>query len=250
MARSDRPCTMPRRDFLKLGSLTTLGVIAGTLPMRVLRAAPLNAGSPESEPLLSVGYAEKAPQDGESVRLQAGSAMLDGDPVFLSRGARLAFQPFTRAIKYGDSLGGGMAVDVVFPVNGYTSDILPRFRACSFVGREGSDALSGRINFDVPVTATGGVQLVVRRMNPEVAETAANLPRGGAGIGESAAPLVLGFGSRNAKLQRGVYVIGVRETADDRATSWGSLRLTQQKGSLLLEPAPFTYAVMTVDYAA
>ena len=236
---------LPRREFLRIG---TIGIVAGALTPNIF-AKSRAARNPGGEPLLSVGYAEKIPAAGESEGLQAASSTLAGDPAFIRRGARLSIESFSRAAKYRDTLSGGAAIDVVYPANSYTPDHLPRFRAWSFAGREEGDTASGPIAFDVPVTATDGVQLVIRRMNLEVAETVANTPRGGALSDESSAVLSLGSDSRSAKLQRGAYVIAFREGFDDVVTSWNLFSLSNRAGQFVVTPAPFTYLVMTIDYA-
>ncbi|HKB79022.1 MAG TPA: hypothetical protein VKH35_04835 [Thermoanaerobaculia bacterium] len=240
---------LPRREFLKLGSLTTLGFMAGAFRPALLQAMPLESRNPGDRPLLAVAYSDALPADGESVRLVSASSMTSGDPEFISRGARLTFGSFSRLSNYRERLADGIAVDVVFPANSYTEDHLPRFRAWSFNAREDGDMVAAPISFNVPVTATDGIQLVLRRMTPGVAETAATLPRGGPKVGESSFPLRLGFGSALAKLQRGIYVIALRETVDDVNTGWNSFRLANRNGTFVLTPSPFTYLVMTIDYA-
>jgi hypothetical protein len=183
------------------------------------------------------------------VALRSASSILNGDVAFISRGARLTFQSFARSAKYRDRLAGGAAVDVVYPVHGFTDERMPRFRAWSFNGREEGDSVAGPIAFNVPVTATGGVELVVRRTQSDSPETASNAPRGRATAGEAAAPLSLGFDSRSAKLQRGVYVIAFRETEDDAMYGWDLFRLSRSGTNLVVTPAPFTYVLLNVDYA-
>jgi hypothetical protein len=237
----------PRREFLKV---TTFGIVAGALNPGILSAARLLKRNPGGEPLLAIGFAENAPKAGESVALQSASSLLTGDPTFISRGVRLTFDSFSRAPKYRDQLAGGAAVDVIFPANSYTPDKLPRFRAWSFLGREDGDTASGPISFTVPVTATDGLQLVVRRTSREDVETAKNSPRGSATGDESAAPFIFGTDSRFAKLQRGVYVLAFRETVDDVVAGWSPFRLTNRNGALALNPVTVSHVVVSVDYAS
>jgi hypothetical protein len=240
------PEGLPRREFLKIG---TFSILAGALTPSVF-ARPLESRNPGGDPLLSIGYSENVPVTGEAVRLQSALGILAGDPTFISRGARLRFDSFSRPEKYRDRLAGGAAIDVVYPAHSYTPERLPRFRAWSFKGREDGDTASGPIAFNVPVSATDGVTMVVRRMQTEAAETAENAPRGFAADGESSAGLALGFGSKSAKLARGVYVIAFRETVDDVMTDWSLFRLAKRSTDFVVTPASFTYVVMTVDYAS
>jgi hypothetical protein len=246
MSNDNLPKGLPRREFLKFGAW---GIIAGAVSPTILRGAPMERPTPSGMPLLSVGYADAAPSAGEAVRLQPASSILTGDIGFLSRGARLTFESFARGAKYRDRLLGGAAIDVVYPVRSYTDERMPRFRAWSFNGRQEGESVSGPISFNVPVSATGGVQLIVRRTQSDAPETAESVPRGGASSSESAAPLSLGFDSRLAKLQRGVYVIAFRETDDDVMTSWDLFRLSRRGNNLVVTPAPFSYVLMNVDYA-
>src|SRR5579884_1751136 len=179
---------IPRREFLKIASVTTL---AAAVPSGFLRAMPIGAPDAAGDPLLSIGYADALPKAGDEVRVRAASSLLSGDPSFISRGARVKFSTFARAEQYRNQRANGIAVDVVFDALSYTPERLPRFRAFSFAGRESGDQASGPIAFNVPVTATGGLQLVTRRMTDGVAETAANAPRGAASESETAAKFTL-----------------------------------------------------------
>jgi len=237
----------PRREFLKV---TALGIVAGALNPSVASAARLLTRNPGGEPLLAIGFAENAPQAGQSVALQSASSVLTGDPTFISRGARVTIASFTRAAKYRDQLEGGAAIDVVYPASSYTPERLPRFQAWSFASRESGDTAGGAVSFKVPVTATDGLQLVLRRVSREGPETAQNMPRGAARSDESGATFILGTDSRFAKLQRGVYVIAFRETVDDVVAGWSPFRLSNRDGALALAPATISHVVLSIDYAS
>ncbi|HLJ74800.1 MAG TPA: hypothetical protein VKU62_09455 [Thermoanaerobaculia bacterium] len=241
------PKQLPRRDFLKIASITTLGL---AVPSRLLRAMPISTPDGAGEPLLAIGYAEAVPKAGENVRVRSASSVLTGDPSFLQRGARVKFSSFARAEQYRNQRANGVAVDVVYDALSYTPSQLPRFRAWSYAGRESGDHVSGPIAFSVPVTATDGLQLVLRRMTAGVAETAANAPRGVATENEISAKFTMSSDAGALKLCRGAYVIAFREGSADNLSSWNAFRLADDNGNLVLMPAPFTYVVMTIDYAS
>ena len=241
------PRQFPRREFLKVASVTTLGI---AMQPSVLRAMPI--ANPESgvDPLLSIGYAEGLPKSGDEIGLRSASAVLSGDPSFISRGARVTFTSFARAEQYRNRPSSGIAIDVVYDALSYTQERLPRFRAWSFSGRDSGDSASGPIGFKVPVTATGGLRLVLRSMTPDVRETAANAPRGLASEHETAATFEIGSDAGSLKLQRGAYVIAFREAAADSIGTWRPFRLVDDNGAPVLTPAPFSYVIMTIDYAS
>jgi hypothetical protein len=206
-----------RREFLKSGSVAAA--------LLALHPVSLFAAS-NSSAVLSVGFADRVPAPGEGVRLIGAERVLSGDPAFISRGARVTIGSFHRAPKY-DGRPGGAAIAAIFPVLSYAPESYPRFNAWIFDGRT---ADSGRrpVRFSMPVTATQGVQFAVQR----------NL-----------LPLTLGSDSSALKLQRGVYVIALRESAADSPPPWSALTLGNAADGLAVDSTAFSYVVITLDFA-
>ena len=217
---------LPRRDFLKTGSVVAVGVaLSGLLPDRLFAAAADGA-------VLSVGFAELPPA-GQSARLGAAERVLAGDPAFISHGARVTVSSYHRATKY-EGKPGGHALAAVFPVLGYEPAKYPRFNAWSYSARGATDDGRRAVRFNMPVTATQGVQFAVQQST---------------GGSETRLALTLSSSSDALKLQRGVYVIGLRESPSDAVPGWGSLSVRQGSDGFVVDTTAFSYIVVTVGYA-
>lgn len=228
---------LPRREFLKIGSLAIVGTAASGLfrPERLFAAAADAA----VVPLLSVGYVPQAPdEEHPAARLGYASELLMGDTAFLSRGARVTLGSFERHSKTRSQAPAGVEIDAIYPANGYAPDKFPRFRAWMAINKDGNELGAPGARFTMPVTSTAGVQFVVGRPGSEANENAAALLR-----------LSTGVESGTLKLQRGLYVIAFRESGSDSAPNWGAYRLVWNKGALSIPNASFSYVIMTIDYA-
>jgi len=224
-----------RREFLKTGSAAAIGLSAVAVAPQSLFAAAI--GDRAFRPLLSVGYAASVPEAGESVRLSAADKALMGDPAFISRGARVTVRSFARASRYQGNAGGA-AVDVIHPVIGYAPEKYPRFHAWAYsTDKNGLDNVSGSIGFTVPVTATQGLQFVVRAHDGDETTTGTQLA------------LTLGTAFGALKLQRGVYVVAFRESTSDSLPPWSAHSVSLKNGQLVVDTQAFSYAVLTIDYA-
>ena len=199
--------------------------VAGLLPERLF-AAQSDAA------VLSVGFAE-LPAPGQSVRLAAAERVLAGDPAFISRGARMSVSSYRRAAKY-DGKPGGHSLAAIFPALGYEPSRYPRFGAWSYSGHGATDNGRRAVRFNMPVTATQGVQLAVQQI---------------AGGGETRLALTLTSSSDALKLQRGAYVIGLRESPSDALPAWSALSLRRVDDGFAVDTTAFSYIVVTVDYA-
>ena len=220
------PTGLPRREFLKAGSAAAFGMaFAGLVPQRLFAASTDNA-------ILSVGFAP-LPAAGASVRLGAAEQTLSGDPSFISRGARVMVSSYHRAAKY-DGKPGGPSLAAIFPALGYDPARYPRFNAWSFSGQGATDSGRRTVRFNLPVTATQGLQFAARQ-NGAKAETL----------------IALTFGSRSdeLKLQRGVYVIALRESPSESLPSWSAQTLRMLGGDLTVDATTFSYIVVTIEYA-
>ena len=224
-----------RREFLTTGSAAAIGLTAIALSPQSVLAAPKGA----IDPLLGVGYAPSLPTVGESIHLSAAGEALAGDPAFIRRGARVAVSAFKRAARYQGVLGG-TAIDVIHPAIGFARPKYPRFRAWSYsTDSNHVDNVGSGITFGTPVTATEGLQFIVRRVTATKEEPATETPLA----------LTLGSASGTMKLQRGVYVVAFRESADDSAPSWNARLLSSREGQFVVDTTAFSYAVLTIDYA-
>ena len=224
-----------RREFLTTGSAAAIGLTAIALSPQSAFAAAKGG----IDPLLSVGYASSLPTANESVRLSPAGDALAGDPTFISRGARVTVSSFKRATRYQGALGGA-AIDVIHPAIGFARPKYPRFRAWSYsTDSNHVDNVGSGIAFGTPVTATEGLQFVVRRVTASNEEPATETP----------VALTLGSSSGTMKLQRGVYVVAFREGADDSVPSWSAHSLSSREGRFVVNTTAFSYAVLTIDYA-
>jgi len=224
-----------RREFLKTGSIAALG-LSVVAPKSLFAAV---SGDRWLRPLLSVGYAPAVPEAGKSVRLGAADAALNGDPAFISHGARVAIRSFSRGSRHAD-FDGGAAIEVIHPAIGYAPEKYPRFRAWSYTTEQnGMDSVGGAIGFTVPVTATQGLQFVIRGISGVPGQPGGQMPMA----------LTLGTGYGAMKLQRGIYVVAFRESNGDAVSSWSAHSVSLKNGQFVVDTEAFSYAVLTIDYA-
>ncbi len=222
-----------RRAFLKAGGFATLGVVAGAFQPSTLFAA--SGAVAATGPLLSVGYTPIPTESSPSPRLVPANTLLSGDPAFISRSASVSISAFSRAARRR-GLPGGVAVDAIFPAFSYTPEKYPRFQAWNFVGREAGDSSSAPLRFTITVPASQGVQFVVRRIGQNAGD-------------ETPVVLALDSNSDSIKLQRGVYVFAFRETPADEMLSWGTYRVSEKNGSMIVNASTFSWVTLVVDYA-
>jgi hypothetical protein len=204
-----------RRDFLRYSSTAAAGFAIAAMSQSSLFAAPQSG-----EPLLSVGFAPAIPRD--SVRLSSASRILSPDPTFLSRNLRLRIFGGGRAARY-QQLSGGVAVDAIYPT-GNRVLFWSATRYCT----------TGGASLVLPVESANGVSLSVRNL------TAAT---------ESILDLGL-LTKSNPKLRRGIYVVAVRESANDAAPDWSRFDLVRDGDRFFVANAPVSYAVLYADYAS
>jgi len=223
---------MDRRRFL---TTTGIGLTALALTPKGVFAA---SGSPSSfVPLMSIGFAPVLPAEGTSARLSDAGSLLLPDPAFISRGARVSVVGSARAAKYSGGTDG-VAVDAAMPAYGN-----PRFRFWSAAG----DSVSGKLGFTLPVPATSGINLVARRVKQTAKkdETSATPP---ADIDPAPFTLSLG-GVAGPKLQRGIYVVALRESAGDTFSNWSRFSIASNSGTYSVAGADFDWVMLKIDYA-
>src|SRR5438034_2331309 len=227
-----------RRQFLKASSVAAIGFAAAGL----IRPDSL-FGAAITVPLLGVGFTPADDVVHGNARLIDATSALSGDPTFISRGARLTISSFSPAAR-GHKTQEGAAIDAIFPILGREAEKYPRFQAWSFRAKE-SGLESGRGSFTMPVTATDGIQLVVRPLPAPGAEASA------AAATQSPFALSLGSASGSYKLQKGTYVVAFRDAnGSDGAPNWNRLYLARHdEGDLYVPGARFSYVVVNVDYA-
>jgi|ERR1051325_10720254 hypothetical protein len=227
---------LPRREFLRMGSVIVAGTAAaGLIPGRSLFAGATDGVAPVS----SVGFAPSAPEDGAHVGLQYASAIGFGDPGFLSHRAAITVTDFTRGAKFRTT-GNSFEVDAIFPANSYSPDKYPRFRAWLTPGRDDGENAAAGARFTMPVTSTEGARLVVRKLAIDGSTDPGS---------ESLLTFSTGVESGTLKLQRGIYVVALREPGRDAAPTWGSFTLARDRqGALTIPNANFSYLLLTIDY--
>jgi hypothetical protein len=224
--------SLDRREFIKAGSLAAAGL---ALPGPLLEAAP----SPRALPVLSVGHSAGVPSAGERVRLRSAKDLLTGDPSFISQSARLRIGNFARAARFADA-PGGVDLAVVFPSYGFRPEDYPQFRAWRFRHAGGRRSTSHAVSLTVPVTPADGLRMVF--LAPQAAADGSQ--------DLSVLALDTGVGSKVMKLQRGVYVVALREADGEREPNWNRHILTCGENGLSLDsPGLFTHLILTVDYA-
>ena len=232
MSTTPPSASMDRRRFL---TTAALGVTAVALANKSVFAA----SSANVSPLLSIGFAAALPADGASVRLTDAASLYLPDPAFLSRGARVSVVGSARGAKHAGE-PGGVAVDAVMPTLGSQPS---RFR---FWGAADSGT-SGNLSFAVPVVPTSGINFIARhqKQSTKKEETATTAP-----ADVDPAPFTLSLGSAaGPKLQRGVYVVALRESPSDLLTDWSRFSIVSNHGSYSIPGADFAWVILKIDYA-
>ena len=224
-----------RRDFLRFSSCAAAGIAIATWSQRDAFAAAAS-----TSPLLSIGYAPALPSIGASIRLSSADSILTPDANFLSRRARISSLGGGRGAN-AKNTNGGVAVDAVFPVFGDTSDDNPRF---GFWSVSDADVMSGRVRFEMPVRATTGLTFAVRDL-----KSSDDKKNGLPALTKDSSIMNLSFASFGMKLQRGVYVLAMRESTTDTAPDWRRFDLIRDANGCTIPNAPFAYLVLGIDYA-
>jgi len=232
---------LARREFLSISSKAVLLTAAGTLvsPKRLFAESAFN-------PLLSIGYTPSAPADGRAVALEAAEQILSPDPLFISRGARVTVLGSGRAPARKNA-AGALFLDALYPSKSGAENENRRFRFWSMTGRTDNDSFSGNMSFRVPVLATTGLVFTARYRRPNAASPAnATVPPP---IEEDNSSFTISLGrAAGPKLQRGVYVVALREPSDSVGIAWDRLRLVGSGGSVVVADAAFSYVILLVDY--
>jgi hypothetical protein len=233
---------IPRREFLRMGSVAVLGVAVASVSERSLFAASSESGI---VPLMGVGYAPSLPQPGYSIPLANANAILSPDPRFISSGASISVVGAKRAAGHLNALGG-VAVDALFAVSHRRPDDPLRFNFFSINGRADNDTVSGPVTFTIQVPSTGGVSFIVRRMRPTVQQASTEPPP----LESEATPLTLSLGNvAGPKLARGVYVMAFREEDADSMRDWSRMAIERGDDGYAISGATFSYLILNVDYA-
>ena len=216
---------MDRRSFI---STTALGITGIALSHKTAFAAATGFS-----PLISIGFAPALPANGTSVRLADAMSILVPDPTFISRGALVTVAGSARAAKHaGDP--GGVAVDAVMS---------KRF---SFWAAA-DNGTSSNLAFAAPVIATSGIDLVARRMKQTTKkeETSSTPP-----ADVDPVPFTLSLGSAaGPKLQRGVYVVALRESPSETVADWSAYSIVASNGAYSIANAGFAWVLLKIDYA-
>ena len=226
-----KPGPMDRRRFL---TTTAIGVTAFALTREHALAA-----SGSFVPLISIGFAPALPANGSFVRLSGADSLYLPDPSFLSRGGRVTVVGSARGAAH-KSETGGVGVDVVMPTLGRAP---ARFR---FWGAA-ETGTSGNLSFTVPVVATSGINFVARRMKQSTKKDELS-PTAPADLDPT--PFTLSLGSAaGPKLQRGIYVVALRESASETLSDWSAFSIVANQGAYSVAGAGFAWVILKIDYA-
>jgi hypothetical protein len=167
------------------------------------------------------------------------------DPTFISRGARVHVVGSSRHRTHKGE-AGGLALDAVFGIRSRLPEAYPRFRFWIVSGRDEGDVMSGSIAFDIPVAATNGIAFVAERTRPSTSDQ----PRETAPpLGPDTGRFTLSLLSSGPKLQRGVYVVALREDTNELLTDWSRFTLENNQGRYSVSGDAFSYVILNVDYA-
>jgi hypothetical protein len=236
---------LARREFLLIGSKAVILTAAGTLVNPKALFAAATTASPFA-PLLSIGYAPSVPGGNGAVALGSAESILTPDPLFISRGARVTILGSDRAPSRRNA-AGSLFLDALFPSKSGAENENRRFRFWSMTGRPDHDSVSGNLSFRIPVLATTGISFMARYRRPNVsspADATAVPP-----IEEDNAPFTLSLGrAAGPNLRPGVYVVALRETADQTGVSWDRLRLIDSGDRVAVQGAMFSYVVVEIEY--
>jgi hypothetical protein len=238
---------LARREFLRISSTAVVGIAAsGLINPKALLAATTATGA-AFQPLLSIGYAPHLPWGDGAVALTAADSNLYPDPLFIQRGARVTVLGSSRSQNQKNA-PGSLFLDAIFQANSGASSDNSRFGFWSVAGHPVRDSFSNKVSFNVPVLATTGLSFLARYARPNIisAPTSGDMPP----IEQDNTPFTLSLGAvPGPKLQGGVYVVALREAADDAsAPNWDRLRITKDNGRVAVDGATFGYVVLTVDY--
>jgi hypothetical protein len=235
---------IPRREFLRISSVAAIGVAVAAISERKAFAAASDSGI---VPLMGVGYAPSLPLTGYSIPLASADSILSPDPRFISSGAHISVVGSRRAAGHANT-PGGIGVDALFATNHRQPGDPSHFTFFSISGRSDADSVSGPISFTMPVLATTGVGLLVRRQRPALKEVAAaSVPPS---IESEVSPITLSLGNvAGPKLTRGVYAFAFREEESDSMSNWGRLSIVPTEGGYMIPGATFSYLLLHVDYA-
>jgi hypothetical protein len=233
--------TLARREFLRISGTAVIATAATSLlsPKSLFAATAAGAGF---DPLLAVGYAPSAPGEGEYAALASADRILAPDPGFISRGARVTILGSSRAPARKNA-PGSLFIDALFPAANENR----RFRVWSMNGRADNDSISGNLSFRIPVLSTTGISFIARYRRPSnsAPADAPGLPP----VEDDSTPFTFSLGNvAGPNLQRGVYVVALREPSDASGASWERLRLVHGANGLAVADAAFSYVILQVDY--
>jgi len=247
-----------RRGFLRLSSVAMFGIATTGLADGAVQKVK-SVFLAENLPLMSIGYAKTL--EGANERMINAERISSGDRAFADNSVRLRVAGFWRAPQHrGTPMS--IALNVHYP------DAAPVI-AWSSASR-GSVITSGSpTRATVPVDATHALQISIDSLNARPSAMRAITQRiiksdeQPKTIEQSIASIGFGSSDAPAKLRRGVYVLAIRESENDVAPDWTSIRWSSAENGMMpsgdgplrvasligSRPAPFSYVVLTTDYA-
>jgi hypothetical protein len=226
-----------------LGATAAAGLAAAGL----IDPTRLFAGTIDSLPLLSIGFAGGIPESGKGAVLGPASAMLTSDPGFLRRGAEVRVAGSGQAAR-SDIQEGGIQIDALFPARSGKPSEDRRFVAWNMDKKDGVRSESSNVRFGMPVAVSGSIRFLVHRTSA-AKPVDSSRPNPPDATLQNTVELSLNSGS-GAKLQRGVYVLALREASGDSAPNWSRAAVQNHNGRFTVEGLTSSYVVLVVDYMA
>jgi hypothetical protein len=239
---------IPRRDFLRLGSVAAAGLAATGLSPDVM------AGIALPMPLLSIGFcAETLEEIGADEVRPVVAAPRIGGRVLDAHRAQVTVHEFRRAAAH-------RAEPLDLALLAYSPSIDPAtgsktpFIAWVWRGKPSLECPNRRTSFVVPVGSGDALHLGVERTLTAPPRTGILRRLAGTFSGRDERSEIAAFGrtGEGLALRRGTYFLAVRESADDQAPSWASLHVARGESGAALrtlgggEP-PFSYLVISID---
>ncbi|HEX8151665.1 MAG TPA: hypothetical protein VF698_01010 [Thermoanaerobaculia bacterium] len=247
--------TMPRRDFIRLGSVAVASVAASNLSAGAIRSI----AAPRSGSILSIGFLAA---EGEGV---TSASRLRSTDRQLADGAKLTIHGYSRPEAVRNE---PLVVDVAtfFEVDGQAVPFL----AASYGANARGPWSSAGGSFTVPTDKSGGVTIGIDRRPSGATRAAAKTGRLATFFSrkrseaELAVPQLdtldrgsicrLASGRDGVALQPGTYFIALGDRSREAVPDWSSIAFVRNEGaapalvqsSIVAKPVSFEYLVLSV----
>jgi hypothetical protein len=252
---NEEAMTLPRRDFILLGSVAVAGVAASGLSSNAIRTIV----APAAGSVLSVGFAESIRGERQAVHSAARAPRTSS----LGSSARITVHGVWRPEESRNTpLGIGVATY-------YPGALAPLpVIAWNYRSFRSSMTGSGRTSFEAPLQADGSLAFSIERTTPGAPKLVGMAkPRRFSFSREAKQPLMPNLAALEKSgdvcrltadvLQQGTYFVALRSSWSDRAPDWSMLHVAenaaplQPHGPSVLRTAvrevPFEYLMVSID---